>query len=204
MLDPSWPHNHIAFTTANATFTLPPPMGSSGLGTEVQQEITLPGDTVTYWWTYYATALGYLNTTVTTDTWTGARNLTAWINTTLALGTTPVWGSNYTITVTFGIQWQNGTVTRVSYGANMLNYHPGDISGGPVGPPYYGAGPQTSTFQGIVNIDDANLVLLNWLKPVPAGTDPSSPLFRADIAREPNVNIDSANYILINWLKSWK
>jgi hypothetical protein len=106
-----------------------------------------------------------------------------------------VW--NEWIKVSFTFHWTySGNSYSTDYVAK-LNVHPGDINGaGTTSFPYLGA-------DGIVNARDLTPILLNWLKRVSAGTDPTSALARADINGDGIVNVRDVNFIVLRWLAKW-
>jgi outer membrane protein assembly factor BamB len=89
-----------------------------------------------------------------------------------------------------GINYSIALVTK-------LNVHPGDITGAAsITFPYLGA-------DGDVNLKDLTLIALNWLKTVPAGTDPTSALARADINGDGSVNLRDVTLLALSWLRNW-
>jgi hypothetical protein len=83
--------------------------------------------------------------------------------------------------------------------STVLNVHPGDIAGGTLAAPYYGA-------QGKVNLVSVSLVTGNWLKlgiPWMGTFNPVDALHRADITGQGKVNLVSLSIITGEWLKTW-
>jgi subtilase family serine protease len=105
------------------------------------------------------------------------------------------WGDWLRISYTF--HW---TYDGINYSTNYvakLNVHPGDISGtASITLPYPGA-------DGIVNLNDLQLIINNWLKSVPTGADPTSAVARADINGDGIINVEDVNFVVLNWLKTW-
>jgi outer membrane protein assembly factor BamB len=99
--------------------------------------------------------------------------------------------------VSYAFNWNySGTNYSIACVAK-LNVHPGDIAGAAsVTFPYLGA-------DGVVNINDMFPIATNWLKSVPAGTNPTSTLARADILGQGIVNINDVTPIAYNWLATW-
>jgi hypothetical protein len=150
------------------------------------------------------------------ETWNG----TQWVPSGMGSGT-PVWGDVIPALTTMSlpyyvytldpssVQWNewlklnfefvwtyNGTNYSTNYTAE-LNVHPGDIAGAAsVTFPYFGA-------DGKCNLLDVTPIALNWLRTIPAGTDPTSTLARADINGDGVVNLLDVTYISLNWLKAW-
>jgi len=86
-----------------------------------------------------------------------------------------------------------------TYPAEIINVKTrlaADIAGGAMADPYWGA-------DHIVNVKDTTPISLNWQKPVPAGTDPTSALARADINGDGIVSIKDVTPISLNWQKTW-
>jgi hypothetical protein len=104
------------------------------------------------------------------------------------------WGEWLKVSYTFNWTY-NGTNYSTDYTAK-LNVHPGDIAGAAVVFPYLGA-------DGVCNLLDVTPIALNWLKKVPTGTDPTSPLAIADINGDGVVNILDVMAIALHWLQRW-
>jgi hypothetical protein len=160
--------------------------------------------TVGYYWSFAV------------DKWNG----TLWVATTITGSSTPVEGYAiptktaknlaYYVYLLSSSVVKFGNWLRIRYTFNWnysgtnysiacvakLNVHPGDITGAAVTFPYLGA-------DGAVNLIDVTPIALNWLKSVPAGTDPTSLLARADINGDGVVNINDLTAIALNWLQTW-
>jgi hypothetical protein len=105
------------------------------------------------------------------------------------------WGNWLKISFTFNWNY-SGTHYSTGY-TTELNVHPGDINGAKsVTFTYLGA-------EGVVNLNDVTPIALNWQKKVPASTDPTSVLARADINGDGIVNLKDVTYIALYWLKTW-
>ena len=161
--------------------------------------------TVSYYWSFSA------------DKWNG----TSWVATSITGSSTPVTGyimPAHTIRdlpyyvyilnsslVGFGdwlkirytFNWNYDSTNYSIACVAKLHVHPGDIAGTtPVTLPYLGK-------DGVVNVKDVTPISLNWQKTVPAGTDPTSALARADINGDGVVNIKDVTVISQDWLKAW-
>jgi hypothetical protein len=104
------------------------------------------------------------------------------------------WNEWLKISVQF-VWTYNGTNYSTDY-TTELNVHAGDIAGAAVTFPYFGA-------DGKCNLLGVTPIALNWLRTIPAGTDPTSTLARADINGDGVVNLLDVTYISLNWLKAW-
>jgi hypothetical protein len=108
------------------------------------------------------------------------------------------WGEWLKVSFTFHLTFGSSGYSSV-YTAE-LNVHPGDIAGpgaAPITFPYLGA-------DGAVNLRDLTLIALNYLKTVPAGTDPTSALARADINGDGSVNLKDLTWVALAWLRAWR
>lgn len=178
MLDPSNPHQHIAFTTQNATFTPPPPAhvigdtaGITGLKLvfmETMNNSFSSPATINYSWSF------------SVDKWSG----TQWIATAISGSSTlftdyvltpytaanssyyvyPISSSAVTwgdwLEINFTFNWVSSSTDGTHYSrgySTELNVHPGDISGAAVTFPYLGA-------DSVVNLKDLGLITGNWEK----------------------------------------
>jgi hypothetical protein len=105
------------------------------------------------------------------------------------------WGNWLKVSFTFHSTY--GSISNSTSYTAELNVHPGDIAGARlITFPYLGA-------DGAVNLNDVTAIALNWLKSVPAGTDPTSMLARADINGDGVVNLKDVTFVALYWLKNW-
>jgi len=105
------------------------------------------------------------------------------------------WGDWLRISYTF--HWTYSSINYAVIYMSKLHVHPADISGASsIAFPYFAA-------DGVCNIKDASLIGANWGRIVPPGTDPTSPLARADIIGGGIVNVKDAAQIGANWGKTW-
>jgi hypothetical protein len=112
------------------------------------------------------------------------------------LPTTLSWNTWIEVFSTF-VYMLTGNTYTLALPATVLNVHPGDIAGvASITFPYLGA-------DGSVNLKDLTLIALSYLKSVPAGTDPTSTLARADINGDGAVNLRDLTYIALEYLKSY-
>jgi hypothetical protein len=112
------------------------------------------------------------------------------------LPTTLNWNTWIEVFVTF-VYTLNGNTYTLTFPAAVLNVHPADIAGATsIAFPYPGA-------DGVVNLKDITLIALNWLQKVPAGTNPTSSLARADIIDQGVVNLKDVTPIALYWLAKW-
>jgi len=72
----------------------------------------------------------------------------------------------------------------------------GDIAGGTLAPPYYGA-------DGVINARDLSALSGVWLQSVPSGSGPKQTIFRADLNHDGVINARDLSILAGNWLKSW-
>jgi outer membrane protein assembly factor BamB len=104
------------------------------------------------------------------------------------------WGDWLKVSYTF--HWTYSSISYSIACVAKLNVHPGDIAGAALTFPYLGA-------DGRVNILDLTLIAVNWLKPVPSGTDPTLALARADINGDGMVNMKDVTILALNWMQTW-
>jgi hypothetical protein len=105
-----------------------------------------------------------------------------------------MWGDWLRISFTF--HW---TYSGTSYLANYmtkLNVHPADIAGGTSTVPYFGA-------DGSVGPPDLGVIAPNWKKSVPAGTDPTINLAKADVNGDCSISPADLGIISARWKQTW-
>jgi hypothetical protein len=104
------------------------------------------------------------------------------------------WGNWLKVNYTF--HWTYSSTNYLIACVAKLNVHTGDIAGAAVTFPYLGA-------DGHVTLSDLVLIALNWQKTIPAGTDPTSSLARADINGDGIVNMNDVTAIAQHWMQTW-
>jgi hypothetical protein len=218
MLDPSNPHQNIAFTTVGATFTLPPPavqptggvVGITGyklVFTETMHNTLGSPELINYHWSF------------SIDKWNGAQ----WVATGISGSSAPVTGyfisalatvdlpyyvyllplsgSNAVawgdwLRISYTLYWTSSSTNYSTDHVAKLHVHPADIAGRANIAPYYGA-------DGSVGPADLGLISPNWKKTVPPGTDPTSNSAKADINGDGSVGPADLGVLSARWKQTW-